>query len=87
MRPGHGASRGIGRSTVLALARAGYDVAVNYSSSQAAEAVGAAAEGLGAGSCCAGPTSLTRTRSSPWPSGSGGVRPARCPGQQRRNRL
>ncbi|HZR47986.1 MAG TPA: hypothetical protein VFB06_00550 [Streptosporangiaceae bacterium] len=65
MRPGHGASRGIGRSTVLALARAGYDVAVNYSSSQAAEAVGAAAEGLGAGSCCAGPTSLTRTRSSP----------------------
>jgi 3-oxoacyl-[acyl-carrier protein] reductase len=44
-----GASRGIGRSTALALARAGYDVAVNYSSSVAeAEAVAAEAEGLGA---------------------------------------
>jgi 3-oxoacyl-[acyl-carrier protein] reductase len=31
-----GAATGIGRSAVLALARAGYDVAVNYSSSEAA---------------------------------------------------
>jgi 3-oxoacyl-[acyl-carrier protein] reductase len=31
-----GAATGIGRSTVLALARAGYDVALNYSSSEAA---------------------------------------------------
>jgi 3-oxoacyl-[acyl-carrier protein] reductase len=31
-----GASRGIGRGTALALARAGYDVAVNYASSRAA---------------------------------------------------
>lgn len=31
-----GASTGIGRSVVLALARAGYDVAVNYASSEAA---------------------------------------------------
>jgi 3-oxoacyl-[acyl-carrier protein] reductase len=31
-----GASRGIGRSTALALARAGYDVAVNYATSRAA---------------------------------------------------
>ena len=44
-----GASRGIGRSTALALARAGYDVAVNYSSSAAlAEAVAASARELGA---------------------------------------
>src|SRR5204863_3270162 len=31
-----GAATGIGRSAVLALARAGYDVAVNYSSSEKA---------------------------------------------------
>src|SRR5688572_30569396 len=31
-----GAATGIGRSAVLALARAGYDVALNYSSSEAA---------------------------------------------------
>lgn len=44
-----GASRGIGRSTVLALARAGYDVAVNCASSQAAaEAVASQAADLGA---------------------------------------
>lgn len=44
-----GASRGIGRSTALALARAGYDVAVNYSASvAAAEAVANEAEELGA---------------------------------------
>ncbi len=44
-----GASRGIGRSTALALARAGYDVAVNYSSSvAAAEKVAGEARGLGA---------------------------------------
>jgi 3-oxoacyl-[acyl-carrier protein] reductase len=44
-----GASRGIGRSTALALARAGYDVAVNYASSQAAaETVAKEAGSLGA---------------------------------------
>jgi 3-oxoacyl-[acyl-carrier protein] reductase len=44
-----GAATGIGRSAVLALARAGYDVAVNYASSEAAarETAGAA-EKLGA---------------------------------------
>jgi 3-oxoacyl-[acyl-carrier protein] reductase len=31
-----GAATGIGRSVVLALARAGFDVALNYSSSEAA---------------------------------------------------
>ena len=31
-----GAATGIGRAAVLALARAGYDVAVNYASSEAA---------------------------------------------------
>jgi len=37
-----GAARGIGRSTVLALARAGYDVVVNFASSKtAAEQVAA----------------------------------------------
>ena len=44
-----GAATGIGRSAVLALARAGYDVAVNYSSSEAAARETAAqAEKLGA---------------------------------------
>lgn len=44
-----GASRGIGRSTALALAGAGYDVAVNYASSRAAaEAVAKEAGELGA---------------------------------------
>jgi len=44
-----GASRGIGRAAALALARAGYDVAVNYSSSQAAaETVAKEAQALGA---------------------------------------
>jgi 3-oxoacyl-[acyl-carrier protein] reductase len=44
-----GAATGIGRSAVLALARAGYDVAVNYSSSAAAARETAAqAEKLGA---------------------------------------
>jgi 3-oxoacyl-[acyl-carrier protein] reductase len=44
-----GAARGIGRSTVLALARVGYDVAVNYASSKsAAEQVAAEAEAAGA---------------------------------------
>jgi 3-oxoacyl-[acyl-carrier protein] reductase len=44
-----GASRGIGRSTALALARAGYDVAVNYASSRAAaETVAKEAGSLGA---------------------------------------
>jgi 3-oxoacyl-[acyl-carrier protein] reductase len=43
-----GAATGIGRSAVLALARAGYDVAVNYSSSEAAARETAAqAERLG----------------------------------------
>jgi 3-oxoacyl-[acyl-carrier protein] reductase len=43
-----GAASGIGRSAVLALARAGYDVAVNYSSSEAAARETAAqAERLG----------------------------------------
>ena len=43
-----GAATGIGRATVLALARAGYDVAVNYSSSEkAARETVAAAEKLG----------------------------------------
>ena len=43
-----GAATGIGRSAVLALARAGYDVAVNYSSSEAAARETAAqAEKLG----------------------------------------
>jgi 3-oxoacyl-[acyl-carrier protein] reductase len=44
-----GASNGIGRSAALALARAGYDVAINYRSSDAAaRAVAAEAERLGA---------------------------------------
>jgi 3-oxoacyl-[acyl-carrier protein] reductase len=44
-----GAATGIGRSAVLALARAGYDVAVNYSSSEkAARETAAEAEKLGA---------------------------------------
>jgi 3-oxoacyl-[acyl-carrier protein] reductase len=44
-----GASRGIGRSTALALAGAGYDVAINYASSRAAaEAAAREAEALGA---------------------------------------
>ena len=44
-----GAASGIGRSAVLALARAGYDVAINYSASDAAAAETAAEAGkLGA---------------------------------------
>ena len=44
-----GAATGIGRAAVLALARAGYDVAVNYSSSEkAARDTASAAEKLGA---------------------------------------
>jgi 3-oxoacyl-[acyl-carrier protein] reductase len=44
-----GASRGIGRAAALALARAGYDVAVNYSSSRAAaETVAKEAQAHGA---------------------------------------
>ena len=44
-----GAATGIGRSAALALARAGYDVAINYSSSEKAERETAAAvEKLGA---------------------------------------
>jgi 3-oxoacyl-[acyl-carrier protein] reductase len=44
-----GGATGIGRSAVLALARAGYDVAINYASSaQAAQAVAAEARALGA---------------------------------------
>lgn len=44
-----GAATGIGRSAVLALARAGYDVALNYASSKAAaEVVAAEAQALGA---------------------------------------
>jgi 3-oxoacyl-[acyl-carrier protein] reductase len=44
-----GGASGIGRSAVLALARAGYNVAVNYSSSEgAARATAAEAERLGA---------------------------------------
>ena len=44
-----GGATGIGRSAVLALARAGYNVAINYSSSaQAAQAVAAEAQALGA---------------------------------------
>ena len=44
-----GGATGIGRSAVLALARAGYDVAINYgSSAAAARKTAAAAEALGA---------------------------------------
>jgi len=44
-----GGATGIGRSAVLALARAGYDVAINYSSSEkAAKETAAEAAGLGA---------------------------------------
>jgi 3-oxoacyl-[acyl-carrier protein] reductase len=44
-----GGATGIGRSAVLALARAGYDVAINYASSaRAAEQVAAEAQALGA---------------------------------------
>lgn len=44
-----GGATGIGRSAVLALARAGFDVAINYgSSAQAAEAVAKEARALGA---------------------------------------
>ena len=47
---GDGGATGIGRSAVLALARAGYDVAINYNSSEAAaRSVAAGAEKLGAG--------------------------------------
>jgi 3-oxoacyl-[acyl-carrier protein] reductase len=49
-----GGATGIGRAAVLALARAGYDVAVNYSSSEAAaRATAAEAEKLGAGTLLA----------------------------------
>ena len=44
-----GAATGIGRSTVLVLARAGFDVAINYASSaKAAEATAGEAQALGA---------------------------------------
>ena len=44
-----GGGTGIGRSAVLALAQAGYDVAINYASSaKAAQAVAAEAQALGA---------------------------------------
>ncbi len=44
-----GGGTGIGRSAVLALAKAGYDVAINYASSaKAAQAVAAEAQALGA---------------------------------------
>lgn len=44
-----GGATGIGRSAVLALARAGYDVAINYgSSAQAAQQTGREAQALGA---------------------------------------
>lgn len=44
-----GGATGIGRSAVLALAKAGYDVAINYgSSAQAAQATAAEANALGA---------------------------------------
>jgi 3-oxoacyl-[acyl-carrier protein] reductase len=44
-----GGATGIGRSAVLALARAGFDVAINYASSaKAAQAVAAEAQALGA---------------------------------------
>ena len=44
-----GGATGIGRSAVLALARAGYDVAINYASSaKAAQATAAEAQALGA---------------------------------------
>lgn len=44
-----GGATGIGRSAVLALARAGYDVAINYASSaKAAQATAADAQALGA---------------------------------------
>jgi len=44
-----GGATGIGRSTVLALARAGYDVAINYASSaKAAQETATEAEALGA---------------------------------------
>ena len=44
-----GGATGIGRSAVLALAKAGYDVAINYASSaKAAKEVAALAQGMGA---------------------------------------
>src|SRR6476620_1015383 len=44
-----GGATGIGRSAVLALAKAGYDVAINYgSSAKAAQATAQEAEALGA---------------------------------------
>lgn len=49
-----GASRGIGRSTALELARQGYDVVINFSRSRpAAEAVAGEAERLGGGALLA----------------------------------
>jgi 3-oxoacyl-[acyl-carrier protein] reductase len=48
-----GGATGIGRSAVLALAKAGYDVAINYgSSAQAAKDIAAQAEQLGAATLC-----------------------------------
>ena len=44
-----GGATGIGRSAVLALAKAGYDVAINYASSaKAAKEVAALAQAMGA---------------------------------------
>ncbi|MDB5964111.1 MAG: family oxidoreductase [Polaromonas sp.] len=48
-----GGATGIGKSAVLALAKAGYDVAINYgSSAAAAKATAAEAEKLGAATLC-----------------------------------
>lgn len=59
-----GASRGIGRACALALAKRGYDVAVNYVSNEAAaQAVVAEIEALGVRSLPSAPTRPSCRRS------------------------
>ena len=82
-----GAARGIGRSTVLALARAGYDVAINYASSKsAAEQVGAEAEAEGARALlCQADVADEAAVTAMVERDQGDVRPSRRAGQQRRH--
>ena len=61
-----GGATGIGRSAVLALAKAGYDVAINYASSaKAAQATSQEAIALGAKPCCCNVMSVTTGQCAP----------------------